>query len=231
MKNYNNYIKENLELSGKHAFFNLLQIIGNHGYHFTYSKYYTETYEYLYFFVSEMIKSNDEFLDVLKYKTSLKSSYFILGKLKSNKLSFFFGINKDSILKYGFLDNISKKSHVCGEFKVNDKYFNSVRNYKSMSYVNKFLQDINIKNITLIRQIQKELEDFYKNKKVKKVEVQGKNQVIASIDRHKFTDEDIQMNRPFRVLHEWISNKDWRSKVHYYVDEKENVLDFIVIVN
>lgn len=231
MKNYKEYIKENLELSGKNSFFNLLQIIGNHGYHFIYSQHYTDTYKYLYFFVTETIKSNDEFLDVLKYKVSLKSTNYILGKLRNNKVTFFFGINEDSVLRYGILDNKSKRAHVCGEFKVNDKYFNSIRNYKAIRYVNKYLQDINIKNISLMRQIKEELKDFYHKKKVKNVEIVGKNQVIAYIDRHKFTDDDIQTNRPFRVLHEWVSNKDWRNKVHYYVDEKETELEFIIIVN
>lgn len=231
MKNYNEYIKENLELSGKNSFFNFLQIIGNHDYHFTYSQHYTDIYKYLYFFVTGTLKNNDEFLEVFKYKTSLKSVNFILSKLKNNKVSFFLGINEDSILRYGILDNISKISHVCGEFKVNDKYFNSIKNYKSISYINKYLQDINIKNISLMRQIEEELKNFYVKKKVKKVEIEGRNTVKAYIDRHKFTDDDIQTNRPFRVFHEWVSQKYWKTKVHYYVDEKESELEFIIIIN
>jgi len=231
LKKYKEYIKENLELSGKNSFFNLLQIIGNHGYHFIYSNYYTEIYQYLYFFITETIKDTDEFLDVFKYKISLKSSNYILNKLKNNKVSFFFGISKDSILRYGILDNTSKKSHVCGEFKVNDKYFNSIKKYKSISYVNKYLKNINIKNISLMRDIQKELETFYTSKKVKDVEIQGKNTIIAHIDRHKFTDDDIQTNRPFRVLHEWVLTKEWKNRVHYYVDETDTELNFTIIVN
>ena len=231
MKNYNDYIKENLELSGKNSFFNFLQIIGNHGYHFIYSQHYTESYQYLYFFVTETLKNNDEFLDVFRYKTSLKSTTYILGKLKSNKVSFFFGI-KDGILRYGILDTLSKKSHVCGEFKVTDKYFNSIKKYKAIGYVNKYLQNINIRNITLMRDIKKDLEKFYPSKKVKNVEIEGKNQVIASIDRHKFTQDDLQTNRPFRVLHEWVAKQDWRAKVHYYVNEDNtDVLEFIIIVH
>jgi len=230
MKNYNEYLKENLELSGKNSFFNFLQIIGNHKYHFMYSQYYTDAYQYLYFFVTETLKNNDEFLDVFKYKTSLQSVNHVLSELRSNKVSFFFGI-KNGILRYGILDTLSKRSHVCGEFKVNDKYFNSIKKYKAISYVNKYLQNINIKNITLMRQIQKDLEKFYPSKKVKKVEIEGKNMVKAFIDRHKFTDDDIQTNRPFRILHEWVAQKDWRNKVHYYVDEKDSDLEFIIIVH
>ena len=44
------------------------------------------------------------------------------------------------------------------------------------------------------------------------------------------SDDDIQTNRPFRVLHEWVSNKEWRNKVHYYIDEDdESYLKFIII--
>lgn len=231
MKKYKEYIKEELELSGKYSFFNLLQIIGNHDYHFMYSDYYTNLYHYLYFFLCEPIKSTEEFIEIFKYKTSLKSCNYILNKLKNSRVTFFFGINKESVLRYGLLDTKTKKSYVCGEFKVNDKYFNSVRKYKSMGFLNKYLENINIKNITLIRQIQNEFKDFYQSKKVKKVEIEGKNIVKAFIDRHKFTDDDIQSNRPFRVLHEWIETKDWKNRVHYYVDETEKYLIFIVIIN
>ncbi len=230
MKNYKEYIKENLELSGKNSFFNFLQIIGNHNYHFIFSQHYTESYQYLYFFVTETLKNNSEFLDVFQYKTSLQSVNHVLGKLSSNKVAFFFGI-KDGILRYGVLDTVTKRSHVCGEFKVNDKYFASIKKYKAILYVNKYLQNVNIKNITLMRQIQKDLEKFYPSKKVKKVEIEGKNQVTAYIDKHKFTDEDMQTNRPFRVLHEWVASKDWRNKVHYYVDEEQDDLEFIIIVH
>ena len=231
MKNYKKYIKENFELSGKYSFFNLLQIIGNHDYHFMYSDYYTEQYYYLYFFLCEPIKNTEEFIEIFKYKTSLKSCHYILSRLKNSRVSFFFGINKDSILRYGFLDTKSKKSYVCGEFKVNDRYFNSIIKYKSMGFLNKYLQNINIKNITLMRQIQKELKDFYESKKVKKVVIEGKDTIKAYIDRHKFTDDDIQTNRPFRVLHEWVSTKEWKNKVHYYVDEQDKELIFIIIEN
>ncbi len=224
-------IFENLELSGKHSFFNLLQIIGNHEYHFVYSKHYTESYQYLYFFVTESIKNVDEFLNVFQYKTSLKSINYILGKLKNNGVSFFFGINKDSVLRYGILDNSSKKSHVCGEFKINDKYFNSIKNYKAIGFINRYLQNMNIKNITLMRRIQEEIATFYKSKKIRKVDIEGKNTIKAYIDIHKFTTDDIQTNRPFRVLHEWVSKKDWKSKVHYYVNETESELEFIIIVD
>ena len=83
-----------------------------------------------------------------------------------------------------------------------------------------------------MRDIKKDLEKFYPSKKVKNVEIEGKNQVIASIDRHKFTQDDLQTNRPFRVLHEWVANQDWRGKVHYYVNEDNaDVLEFIIIVH
>jgi hypothetical protein len=231
MKNYNEYIKESLELSGKNSFFNLLQIIGNHNYHFIYSKYYTDAYQYLYFFVTETIKDVEDFLDVFQYKTSLKSSNYVLDKLKNNKVTFFFGINKDNILRYGILDSVSKKSHVVGEFKVNDKYFDTIKKYKAIAYINKYLKTINTKNITLMRQIQKEMVNFYKSKHIKKVDIEGKNSIITKVDIQKFSDDDIKTNRPFRVLHEWVSRKKWKSKVHYYVNETDTELEFIIIVN
>jgi len=231
MKKYNEYIKESLELSGKNSFFNFLQIIGNHNYHFIYSKYYTDAYEYLYFFVTETVKDTQEFLDVFQYKTSLSSSNYILGKMKTNKVTFFFGVNQDSVLRYGVLDTETKKSHVVGEFKVNDKYFNSIMKYKALGFLNKYITNINIKNISLMRKVQKEMETFYKSKKIKNVEIKGKNMIVAHMDRHKFTDDDISTNRPFRVLHEWVSNKKWKNRVHYYVNETDTELEFIIIIN
>lgn len=229
--NFNEYLKEEVEISGKYSFFNFLQIIGNHKYHFVFSDYYTGVYRYLYFFVTETLKDNEEFIEVFKYKTSLKLAHSVMEKLRQNKVSFFFGINKESILRYGVLDHQSKRSHVCGEFKVNDAFFNSAKNYTALSYVNRYLQDINIKKIGLMKQIKQELEKFYPDKKCKGVEIRGKNMVVATFDRHKFTADEISSNRPFRVLHEWVSNKSWRGGVHYFVNEAENELEFVIMVH
>lgn len=235
--NFRNYLKEDLELpnsielSGKYSFFNFVQIVGNHDYHFVYSEYYTNLYKYLYYFVAETIKDNETFIEVFQYKSSLKMLHSVMVKLRQNKLSFFFGINKESILRYGILDHQSKRSHVCGEFKVNDKFFDSAKNYKALEFLIKYLKDINIRKISLIKQIKQEFEKFYPSKKSKKVQIVGKNMIISHFDRHKFTDEELSTNRPFRVLHEWISKKDWRGGVHYYVNETENELEFIIIVH
>lgn len=229
-EDFNNDTKT-IESAGKYSFPNFLQIVGNHKYHFVYSEFFTNLYRYLYFFVTETVKDNEEFLNVFKYKSSLKLTYSTLQKLSQNKLSFFFGINNQNILRYGFLDQQSRRSFVTGEFKVNDKYFGTLKNIPALEFCQRFLVDINIKHISLMRRIKLELKNFYPSKKSKLIELRGKDMVVAHFDRHKFTDEEISMNRPFRVLHEWVSSKEWRGGVHYYVDENENELEFIIIVH
>lgn len=229
--NFNNFkINESFELSGKHSFLTFLQIVSNHDYHFIINNQYTDLYKYHFFFSTETIKEVDELMEIFKYKHSLPAAYNILLKIKMNKLAFFFGIKDDLLLRYGFVDIDTQRSYVVGEFTLTKEFFGTISKYKSMSFINKFLQSADIKKLPTLSKIKKDLKKFYKDKKYKKIEIID-NRVNKIIDKSEFSEEDLSMNRIFRALDKWVSKKSWRNLVEYNVDDtEEDIIKIIIIV-
>lgn len=228
--NFNKYkLNENFELSGKHSFFMFLQIISNHGFHFVLNDHYTKLYKYHFFFSTETIDKIDEYVEIFKYKQSLKAAYEILLKIRTNKLSFFFGVKDNSVLRYGFLDLDTQRSYVVGEFNISGNYFKSVVKYKALQTINKIIQNVNVKNLAILAKIKDDFQDFYSSKDNSKIRIVD-SRVINYFSRDQFTEEDFKMNRPYRVLDKWVSNKSWRNKVEINVDDTTDPLQFIIIV-
>ncbi len=219
----------NPELSGKHAFMIFLQIISNHDYNFINNEHFTDLYNYHLFFSTETIKDNDEITNIFKYKHSLSMAYDTLLKIKSNRLAFFFGINNNLLLRYGFVDLTTKRSYVIGEFNISNGFFLSIAKYKCVRIINKVIQNIDVKKLSMIMKIKEDLEDFLKLKAKSDIEIE-KNLVIKKIDRNKLKDEYLQMNRLYRLLDKWVSKKSWRNKVEYNVDDTVDPIKIIIIV-
>lgn len=228
--NFKKYsLNESAELSGKHSFFMFLQIISNHDYHFILNSFYTRLYNYHFFFSTETIDKIDEYIEIFKFKHSLESSYEILKKIKSNKLAFFFGIKDNSLLRYGFLDLDTQRSYVVGEFRVTDGYFQSIVKYKALQSVNKIIQNLNVKSLSVLAKVKQDFEKFYSSKKNIKIRIVD-NKVINYFSRDQFTEDDISMNRLYRALDQWVSKKSWRNSVEFSVDDTVDPVEFIIIV-
>lgn len=225
---YDKY-NESAQLSGKHSFSTFLQIISNHDYNFMTNEHYRKLYKYHFFFSTETIKDVDEYIEIFKYKKSLESSYEVLQNIKNSKLSFFFGVKDNSLLRYGFLDLDSKRSYVVGEFRISGYYFRSVAKYKAVQFINKVIQNSNVKKLPILSKVKQDFENFYKDKKSVKTEIVD-NKVIKSFDKSEFIDDDIKMNRPYRALDKWISKKTWRNQVEYSVDDTVEPIQFIIII-
>jgi len=223
------FLNEAFELSGKHSFMTFLQIVSNHDFHFITNDHFTKLYNYHFFFSTETIKGVEEYIDIFKYKHSLASCSQILQEIKSNKLAFFFGIKEDNLLRYGFVDLDSQRSYVAGEFKIINGYFKSVGKYKALQFINKTIQNLSVKNLATLSKIKKDFAKFYTKKKNKKIEIID-NKVINYFDRNQFTEEDLQMNRLYRVLDTWCSKRSWRNQVEYSVDDTTDPIQFIIIV-
>ena len=88
---------------------------------------------------------------------------------------------------------------------------------------------MSVKNLATLSKIKKDFANFYKSKKSKKIEI-VENKVINYFDRSQFTEEDLQMNRLYRVLDKWCSKKSWRNQVEYSVDDTQDPVQFIIIV-
>jgi hypothetical protein len=194
------------------------------------NNHYTNLYNYHFFFSTETIKEVDELIEVFKYKHSLPAAYNILLKIKTNKLSFFFGIKDDMLLRYGFVDIETQRSYVVGEFTLMKEFFGTISKYKALSFINKFLRSTDIKSLPILSKIKKEFEKFYSNKKDKKIEI-IENRIIKIFEKSEFSEQELEMNRPFRALDKWISKKSWKNDVEYNVDDSEDdILKFIIIV-
>ena len=227
---FNKYqLNESFELSGKHSFFTFLQIISNHDYHFVLNEQYTKLYNYHFFFSSETISGIEDYVEIFKYKHSLASTYEILLKIKDSKLAFFFGIKENSLLRYGFLDLDTQRSYVVGEFNVTGDYFRNIAKYKALQSVNKILQNVNVKNLSILSKIKQDFGKFYPSKKNLKIRIVD-NKVINYFSKDQFTDEDLRLNRPYRVLDQWIAKKSWKDSVEFSVNDEIDPLEFIIIV-
>lgn len=222
-------LNESTQLSGKHSFSTFLQIVSNHDYNFMTNEYYRNTYNYHFFFSTETINEIDKYIEIFKYKKSLESSYEVLQNIKGGKLSFFFGVKDNSLLRYGFLDLNSKRSYVVGEFRISGFYFRSIAKYKAVQFINKIIQNSNVKKLPVLSKIKQDFENFYKDKKSVKTEI-VENKVIKSFDKSEFSDDDINMNRTYRALDEWISKKSWKNHVECSVDDTVEPIQFIIIV-
>jgi hypothetical protein len=216
------------ELSGKHSFLTFLQIISNHDYHFISNEHYSKLYNYHFFFSTETIKKIEEFVEIFKYKHSLATTYKILLEIKSNKLAFFFGLKENNLLRYGFVDLDSQRSYVVGEFNVTGTYFRSISKYKALQFINKTIQNTDVKHLSTISKIKLDFEKFYKSKNGK---IRGEdNKITKYFDKSQFTEQDLGMNRLYRVLDNWISKRSWRNQVEYSVNDEIDPVEFIIIV-
>lgn len=222
-------LNESFELSGKHSFLTFLQIISNHDFHFISNDHFTKLYNYHFFFSTETISKIDEFVEIFKYKHSLASCSEILSKVKSNKLGFFFGIKENSLLRYGFVDLDSQRSYIAGEFQVTGTYFRSISKYKALQFINKILQNTKVENLSILSKIKQDFEKFYKSKKNLRIKIID-NKVINYINKDQFTEEDLKMNRLYRVLDQWVSKRSWRNKVEFSVNDTTDPIEFIVII-
>ena len=221
-------LNESYELSGKHSFLTFLQVVSNHDFHFILNDHYTKLYNFHFFFSTETIKKVDEFVEIFKYKHSLSSCYQILLEIKSSKLAFFFGIKENNLLRYGFVDLDSQRSYVVGEFNVTGTYFRSISKYKALQFINKTIQNTDVKHLSTISKIKLDFEKFYKSKNGK-IRVED-NKITKYFDKNQFTEQDLGMNRLYRVLDNWVSKRSWRNQVEYSVNDEIDPVEFIIIV-
>ena len=225
----NKLLKENYELSGKYSFLIFLQIISNHNYHFIFNELYNELYNYHLFFSTETIKEVDDFIDIFRYKKSLSATHKILKEIRDNKLSFFFGVKDDLLLRYGFVDLNSKRSYVVGEFNIVGNYFNEILKYNAIQYIKKYIKTSNIENLIFLFKIKKEIKKLFKNKKIIKKEILD-NKIIIHYNKDQFSEDDLNMNRPYRILDKWILKKKWSGKVEYSIIDDEDPIKVIIIL-
>jgi hypothetical protein len=92
-----------------------------------------------YFFSTDNISNIFKLLDMVDKKRSLKKTRHVLNKIKDERLSFYFSINKLSV-EYGFLDEMKLNLYKCGEFKTTTAFLKSIDKYSCNKLIKKFLQ-------------------------------------------------------------------------------------------
>ena len=132
-------------------------------------------------------------------------------------------------MRYGFVDLDTQRSYVAGEFQISGGYFRTIAKYKALHSVNMILQNTDVKHLSTLSKIKQDFLNFYTSKKSLKIKIEN-NRVINYFDKNQFTEEDLSMNRPYRVLDQWITKKSWRNKVEFSVDDTTDQVQFIIIV-
>jgi len=98
-----------------------------------------------------------------------------------------------------------------------------------MQSINKIIQNVDIKNLATLSKIKKDFEKFYTSKKSLKIKVDD-NRVINYFDANQFTQDDLKMNRLYRILDNWIAKKSWRNKIESSVDDTTDPIQFIILI-
>lgn len=218
--------QNNIELSGKHAFDIFLDVIDDFDLLFIKQDYYN-TGEYSYFFTTERMTKNQEIIDVLKRKNSLKTAYMTLGSLKNMRLSFFFGV-KDYTVFYGFYNETNRYVYKVGKFGTTNKDFKKMLyNKKCMKSIRSVIEKSNLKNLKQLQLIKVDFHTLFNNTE-KDIEIIDEWRIKStySIDIFKEEDRDEEKLRIYTT--QWSRNFSWTEKCYYYVRLTEKYAHFYI---
>jgi len=216
---------KNIELSGKHGFNILLDIINDFDILFIKQDYYN-TADYSYFFTTETIKKKQEIIDILKRKKSLETAYKTLVKIKDLRLSFFFGV-KDYICYYGFYNEDNRYVYKVGKFRVYNKDFKELYRNKCMKTIRNIIEKGNLKNLKLLQEIKVDFHTIF-DKIDPDIEILDEYRIKNSYNLDIFKEEDKDENKMRIYLTQWSRNFKWSDKCYYYTHLTEKYVHFYI---
>ena len=229
---YNEFINEQIQveplLAGREGFKIYLKIVNNYGNDFAFQNY-LNTGNYFYFFSTDKIDDINSLLDELKLKKSLETTYLTLRQIKDENVSFFIGI-RDNILEYGFFNNTKKLVFKTGKFTISDRYLKyDFPRYHSVKSIKLRLKDANIKHLTLLHKIKKDLEKLWPNTE-SSIEIIDEFRIKKTISLDKFGETNQNEIKLTHALNDFARDKDWFKKVTTYVniDTENNEIKFLM---
>jgi len=218
-------MENNIELSGKHAFDIFLDIINDFDLLFIKQDYYN-TADYCYFFTTERITKNQEILDTLSRKTSLKTAYMTLGSLKDMRLSFFFAV-KQYVVVYGFYNETNRYIYKVGKFKTTNDDFRKLKFKRCMKTIRSVIENSNLRNLKQLQLIKVDFHTLFNNTE-KDIEILDEWRIKSTYPINIFKDEDKDEEKLRIYMTQWSRNFSWTEKCYYYARLTEKYAHFYI---
>ena len=216
---------ENVELSGKHAFDIFLDIISDFDLLFIKQDYYN-TGDYSYFFTTERMTKNQEILDVLQRKNSLKTAYMTLGSLKDMRLSFYFAI-KNYTVTYGYYNEDNRYIYKVGLFNTTNESFKKLYGKRCMKTIRSVIEHSNLRNLKQLQLIKVDFHTLLDSKEPD-VEILDENRIKNTFPIEVFKQEDRDETKLRIFLTQWSWNFEWKDKVYCFIHLTEKYIHFYI---
>jgi hypothetical protein len=214
---------ENNINSGEHSFKILLTLIDNLNLLFINENYLNHK-DYYYFFCTDKIEKKYDLLNLLEHKKSLELSFDTLKNNINNRLSIYFGI-KNFIFEYGFINIDNNNIYKTGEFKCKSSDIHKFVKYNSFININRYIKNINIKNITKLHYIIPELYTIF-NGIQPIIKILDENRISITYPLTIFKDSNININDTNLYINKWKFTKKWYNDFYSYSTIEDNNIIF-----
>ena len=215
---------EQQELAGKSAFNIFLELIKDLNLLFIKHDYLNQG-DYSYFFTTEKIDDNFNLLGLLERKRSLRHAFLTLSQIKSDRLSFYFGIKRKTLF-FGFYNEDTKYVYKVGFFTTTTSYLKKLYS-PTLKNVRKILKDSNMIKMNKLQDIKKDFETFYDGFD-SETTVKTEYRIVRKFPLDIFNDSDLDENRMSYTLSVWSRKFKWYKNVYSWaVLTDDNVYFYI----
>jgi hypothetical protein len=179
------------------------------------TSHYLNTGKYQYFFTTEHVRKNEDFIGFFRDSMSIRTTCETAHDLKDKRISFYIGI-KHNNLEYGFQDDMTREIYTTGKFKVNTKYIRSLKSYKCLTLIEGILKNSNLYSLNILQEVKQSFKELFKGKG--DILILNENIIRKSIDKEDLKKELEDVNGLLRSYERWCEKFKWFNKVYYYID-------------
>ena len=181
------------------------------------------TGDFYYFFLTDTFNNDAKLRNIFENKTSIPKAFPILEKLKKERISFYFGIDKDSF-EYGIFDNDNEELYSIGDFKF-DNTTEVVFKNKCLSPIKNKLNKINTENAKILKEIKNMYSGFIKDVKITPI-IKDENTLTWEYNKNTFRDEDNNEDKLNIFINSWIYKNNLNKKISGFVTIKGDTIIF-----
>jgi len=217
---------EQQELAGKNAFNVFLEMIQDLKLLFIKHDYLNQG-EYSYFFTTEKIDDNYNVLSLLERKRSLRHAFLTLSQIKSDRLSFYFGIKRKTLF-FGFYNEDTKYVYKVGFFTTTTSYLKKLYS-PSLKNVRNILSNSNMFKMNKLHDIKKDFNGFFEGYDAE-LKIKNEYRIVKKFKLDIFDENDLDEHRMSYTLLIWTRKFKWYKNVYSWaVLTDENVYFYIKI--
>jgi len=204
---------EQQELAGKSAFSIFLELIHEQKLLFIKHDYLNQG-DYSYFFTTEKIDDNYNILGILERKRSLRHAFLTLSQIKSDRLSFYFGIKRKTLF-FGFYNEDTKYVYKVGHFPTTSSYLKKLYS-PSLKNVRKLLEENDMILMNKLHDIKADYETFYDGVE-NDLTIKKNYRIVKKFPLNIFEKNDVDENRMSFTLLNWSRKFKWFKNVYSWV--------------